>query len=149
MLAAQRLPTLPDSSSHSEIPRNYPPMDALLTCIITKLEPIQSNYADSDLTQISDDKNSKLGFMEHKDGTPFTPIQIKAVRKAARQSFATLLEEGRAPPSWSHASSRATNIFRKDLLGEHPELGLCANHWKVDAVATEVYSQWSRNRKDR
>ncbi|KAJ7849940.1 hypothetical protein B0H13DRAFT_1905920 [Mycena leptocephala] len=29
-----------------------------------------------------------------------------------------------------------------------PDLGLCATNWKVDALATEVYSQWSRYHRD-
>ncbi|KAJ7501329.1 hypothetical protein B0H11DRAFT_2188946 [Mycena galericulata] len=109
--------------------------------------------ADSDLTRIADDDDdtpSKLDFLVHKDGTPFTGEEIKPVRKQARAAFQTMLDDESlvAPPTWSQASSTATNWFRNELLNFCPLLALCSNHWKVDALATEVYAQWSRNRKD-
>ncbi|KAJ6472301.1 hypothetical protein C8R47DRAFT_1295676 [Mycena vitilis] len=124
-------------------------------------DPVKSDYPlirywnrsdlledDSDLTDISEDPcNNKLVFLEHKDGSPFSAAEITAVRKAAREAFATILDDGMAPSSWSHASSKATAVVRSELLHQFPDIRLCANHWKVDKVATEVYSQWSRSRK--
>ncbi|KAJ7653465.1 hypothetical protein B0H17DRAFT_957400, partial [Mycena rosella] len=90
----------------------------------------------------------KLGFLENEDGTPFDAEDVAEVRQHAREVSETLLLEGLAPATWSRASSTATNRFRHEMLTLCPRLSLCANNWKVDAVATEVYSQWSRRRKE-
>ncbi|KAJ7090487.1 hypothetical protein C8R44DRAFT_891931 [Mycena epipterygia] len=106
--------------------------------------------ADSDLTQISDDDEdtvSKLGFLEHKDGTKFAKDEIIALRKHVRAAFQTLLDKKIAPASWSQASSVATNWFRSEMLTFCAALGLCSDYWKIDSLATEVHPQWSRTRK--
>ncbi|KAJ7145445.1 hypothetical protein C8R43DRAFT_953497 [Mycena crocata] len=96
----------------------------------------RSDFAESDLTEISESTNSKLRFLEHTNGSLFSKAEIKAVRKLACESFTTLLEEGRAPSSWSHASSKATNQFALIYWRNIPNL-----------LSTEVYSQWTRHRK--
>ncbi|KAJ6596398.1 hypothetical protein DFH09DRAFT_876224, partial [Mycena vulgaris] len=102
----------------------------------------RKDYSDSDLTRISDDEHRKLGFLEHEDGTIFNKEQIASIRKHIRAAFQSLLDDGLAPQTWSSASSKATSRVRTEMLAEFPALSFCANHWKVDAVATEVYSQW-------
>ncbi|KAJ6479847.1 hypothetical protein C8R45DRAFT_933635 [Mycena sanguinolenta] len=103
---------------------------------------------DNDLTTISDETRNKLGFLEHEDGTAFTDSEITAVRQASREVFQTLLDDGLAPETWSGASSKATNAFRKELASTFPEIRLCAHNWKVDCVATQVYPQWTRHRRE-
>jgi hypothetical protein len=110
----------------------------------------RTDYSDDsdDLTEITDKKRNKLKFLEHHNGDPFTKTEIKSLRKAARELFMTLLDDGLALRTWSHASSKAVNAVRRDLLTQFPDLALCSTNWKVDKVASEVYSQWSRRRKD-
>lgn len=105
---------------------------------------------DSDLTKISDDdedSTSKLGFLEHSDGTKFSKDETIALRKHVRAAFQTLLDREIAPASWSQASSVATNWLRSEMLTFCAALGLCSDYWKIDSLATEVYPQWSRSRK--
>ncbi|KAJ7705060.1 hypothetical protein B0H16DRAFT_1901938 [Mycena metata] len=110
----------------------------------------RSDFKEDGLTDITDndEKSGKLAFLEHRTGTQFTAAEIKAVRKSAYGSFQTLLDSSNAPLRWSQATSTATQQVRKELITEHPELALCANNWKVDAVLTEVYGQWTSRRKD-
>ncbi|KAK6978270.1 hypothetical protein R3P38DRAFT_2580109, partial [Favolaschia claudopus] len=96
----------------------------------------------SDLTTISDESANVLGFLEHQDGTLFTPTEIREVRKHAYQAFQTLLLEGIAPLTWSQADSKASNFFRKEILTCSPAIGLCESNWKVDTLASLVYGQW-------
>jgi hypothetical protein len=59
-----------------------------------------------------------------------------------------VLDQNLLPATWSQASSTASNFFRQEMLKYCPALRLCANHWKVDTLATEIYSQWVRRRRD-
>ncbi|KAJ7460527.1 hypothetical protein B0H11DRAFT_1923932 [Mycena galericulata] len=105
--------------------------------------------ADSDLTTISeDDESAKLTFLEHQNGDRFTAQEEADTRAHIRAAFVSLLEKQLAPLTWSQASSIAVNWLRTEMLSYCPDLGLCAMNWKVDALATEVYSQWSRHRRD-
>ncbi|KAJ7933172.1 hypothetical protein B0H13DRAFT_2307127 [Mycena leptocephala] len=100
--------------------------------------------ADSDLTTISeDDESAKLAFLEHQNGDRFTAQEEADTRAHIRAAFVSLLEKQLAPLTWSQASSIAVNWLRTEMLTYCPDLGLCAMNWKVDALATEVYSQWS------
>ncbi|KAJ7866867.1 hypothetical protein B0H13DRAFT_2560538 [Mycena leptocephala] len=105
--------------------------------------------ADSDLTTISeDDESAKLAFLEHQNGDRFTAQEEADTRAHIRAAFVSLLEKQLAPLTWSQASSIAVNWLRTEMLTYCPDLGLCAMNWKVDALATEVYSQWSHYRRD-
>ncbi|KAJ7032076.1 hypothetical protein C8F04DRAFT_1262232 [Mycena alexandri] len=107
----------------------------------------RKDFKDTDLATFGDnDKHQKLGFLEHEDGRQYTKEEIKAQRKHTSTAFQTLLLRGLAPPTWSQASSVAVNWFRAEMLTHCPDLALCAANWKVDVLATEVYSQWSRRR---
>ncbi|KAJ7761308.1 hypothetical protein B0H16DRAFT_1719484 [Mycena metata] len=109
----------------------------------------RKDFKENDVATIGDDeKHQKLGFIEHEDGSQYTEEEIKAQRKCARTAFETLLLRGLAPPTWSQATSVAVNWFRAEMLTHCPDLGLCSANWKVDILATEVYSQWIRRRRD-
>ncbi|KAJ7907002.1 hypothetical protein B0H13DRAFT_1880061 [Mycena leptocephala] len=106
--------------------------------------------SDSDLTSISDDKSSlpSLSFLEHADGECFDTAEIDSVRGHIQAAFVTLLDRGLAPTTWSHASSVAVNWLRNEMLTYSPDLGLCSGNWKINMMATIVYSQWSRRRRE-
>jgi hypothetical protein len=104
----------------------------------------------SDSESDSDDSEEKaniLGFLEHADGTPFCDEDIKFTRQCAQKEFNSCLTLKIAPPRWSQASAEVTTRFRNNMIAQIPDLNLCANFWKVDAVGTEVYSQWARYRR--
>ncbi|KAJ6550772.1 hypothetical protein DFH09DRAFT_1086398 [Mycena vulgaris] len=139
----------PLSLSTADLPIENPTITTLLQSDYPDVKSWnRKDYSDSDLTRISDDEHRKLGFLEHEDGTIFNKEQIASVRKHIRAAFQSLLDDGLAPQTWSSASSKATSRVRTEMLAEFPALSFCANHWKVDAVATEVYSQWSSSRRD-
>ncbi|KAJ7871777.1 hypothetical protein B0H13DRAFT_2554191 [Mycena leptocephala] len=106
--------------------------------------------SDSDLTSISDDKSSlsSLSFLEHTNGERFDTAEIDSVRGHIQAAFITLLDRGLAPTTWSHASSVAVNWLRTEMLIYSPDLGLCSGNWKINMMATIVYSQWSRRRRE-
>ncbi|KAJ7814867.1 hypothetical protein B0H13DRAFT_2463638 [Mycena leptocephala] len=106
--------------------------------------------SDSDLTSISDDKSSlsSLSFLEHANGERFDTAEIDSVRGHIQAAFVTLLDRGLAPTTWSHASSVAVNWLRTEMLTYSPDLGLCSGNWKINMMATIVYSPWSRRRRE-
>ncbi|KAJ7849928.1 hypothetical protein B0H13DRAFT_1905909 [Mycena leptocephala] len=106
--------------------------------------------SDSNLTSISDDKSSlsSLSFLEHANGERFDTAEIDSVRGHIQTAFVTLLDRGLAPTTWSHASSVAVNWLRNEMLTYCPDPGLCSGNWKINVMATIVYSQWSRRRRE-
>ncbi|KAJ7032352.1 hypothetical protein C8F04DRAFT_1358362 [Mycena alexandri] len=115
---------------------------------------MRKNFSGDDVTEIDasedNEKGGKLGFLEHITGTRFTPEELKYVRKHAYTSFADLLEDGTAPQKWSQASATTTHRVRNQIIScsQYPEIALCANNWKVDALITETYGQWTTRRKE-
>ncbi|KAJ7020030.1 hypothetical protein C8F04DRAFT_1275598 [Mycena alexandri] len=112
----------------------------------------RKKFSANDVTELHDDDDNetagKLGFLEHINGVRFTEEELKSVRKHAYESFSGLLEDGNAPLKWSQASSMASQRVRTEIVRQHPEIALCANNWKVDAVITETYGQWTTRRKE-
>ncbi|KAJ6494418.1 hypothetical protein C8R45DRAFT_1095341 [Mycena sanguinolenta] len=107
-----------------------------------------SGSDDSGLTTVSNDTNVKLAFLEHENGTAFSSDKVADVRHHLRAVFSSLLDNNIAPLTWSQASSVALNWFRAEMTMYCPDLGLCANNWKVDTLATECYPDWTRHRRD-
>ncbi|KAJ6448777.1 hypothetical protein C8R45DRAFT_947791 [Mycena sanguinolenta] len=102
--------------------------------------------SDSDLDTYK--KPNVLGFLEHGDGKEFSEHEIKFTRQTAQQEFQSYLHERIAPPTWSQATAEVTARFRSSLIAKIPALNRGSNYWKVDAVGTEVYAQWARNRRE-
>ncbi|KAF7323919.1 hypothetical protein MKEN_00613300 [Mycena kentingensis (nom. inval.)] len=88
-----------------------------------------------------------LGFLEHADGTPFDEAEIGSVRTTAGRVFQGLLNDALAPETWGGCTQPVMQRYRQEMIAQHSALALGFDCWKVDAVGTEVYSQWSRNRK--
>ncbi|KAJ7849022.1 hypothetical protein B0H13DRAFT_2285161 [Mycena leptocephala] len=75
----------------------------------------RADFSLSDLTTISDDEHSKLGFLEHEDGTLFDQDEARDTRAHARAAFLSLLLKHLAPVTWSQASSLAINWYRAEM----------------------------------
>ncbi|KAJ7727410.1 hypothetical protein B0H16DRAFT_1470984 [Mycena metata] len=111
----------------------------------------RKDFSADDVTVINDDneKVGKLGFLEHMTGTQFTAEESRAVCKHTYTSFAGLLKDGIAPQKWSQASLTATQRVRQEVITSYPEIALCANHWKVDALITETMASGQHAEKSR
>ncbi|KAJ7939120.1 hypothetical protein B0H13DRAFT_1850855 [Mycena leptocephala] len=72
-------------------------------------------------------------------GEPWTGRPFEWLRAHIRAAFVSLVEK-----YFVYGGKLATY----ETLTYCPDLGLCATNWKVDALATEVYSQWSRYHRD-
>ncbi|KAJ7458805.1 hypothetical protein B0H11DRAFT_1924610 [Mycena galericulata] len=95
-----------------------------------------------------DEKINILGFLEDQHGRPLEVAQRDYARKCARKLFQTFHRAKRAPPKFSQVDLEVMTYFRNNMVVKIPELALYENNWKVDALGTVVYSQWSRPRRD-
>lgn len=88
-------------------------------------------------------KSSVLSsFMEDQNGRPISDKGRKKARKAAKQFFQELLDNGRAPPNWGDAPRDVENELIHILESEYDWVRLCEGHWKANKIATNSYSQW-------
>jgi hypothetical protein len=90
-------------------------------------------------------KESTARYIEDENGEPVSAATLKEIRKTARQVWALFRERGEAPAQWSKASSKVVNAYRLEMRRQHPELRLCANDWKSEALATLAYPSWYQN----
>ncbi|KAJ7927207.1 hypothetical protein B0H13DRAFT_1861581 [Mycena leptocephala] len=79
------------------------------------------------------------GLITQDAGEPWTGRPFEWLRAHIRAAFVSLVEK-----YFVYGGKLATY----ETLTYCPDLGLCATNWKVDALATEVYSQWSRYHRD-
>jgi hypothetical protein len=87
-------------------------------------------------------KNVTMGFVEDIDGQPIDGHRATNIRKVTRQIWGELAASGLAPKTWSKIGINALTQFRQQVYEQFPELSYCDNHWKLDRLATDTYSQW-------
>jgi hypothetical protein len=90
-------------------------------------------------------KDSTARYIEDEDGESVSTATLKEIRKTARRIWTMFRDRGEAPPQWSKASSHVVNAYRSEMCRQHPELRLCANNWKSEALATQAYPSWYQN----
>lgn len=90
-------------------------------------------------------KDSTARYIEDGNGECVSAATLKEIRKTARRVWAMFKERGEAPAQWSKASSKVVNAYRLEMRRQHPELRLCANDWKSEALATQAYPSWYQN----
>jgi hypothetical protein len=142
-----RIPTDPNSPSLPNSLNTGTRFSQADCPLVTYWLPEDVKKADSDLAKISEDSNSSIFFLEHRDGSAFSETEVTDVRGHMRAAFNSLLEKGLAPMNWSGASSVALNWVRSEMLAFCPDLGLCAGSWKIDTLIKAVYPAWKRYRK--
>lgn len=91
------------------------------------------------------DENTKAPYIQDERGIPVNASTLKEMRKTARRVWVSFLNKGEAPPQWGKASSKVVNAYRSEMRRQHPELRLCSNDWKSEALATQAYSSWYQN----
>lgn len=91
-------------------------------------------------------KNVTMGFVEDIDGQAIDGHRASNIRKATRQIWEELAASGLAPKTWSKIGINALTRFRHQMYEQFPELTYCDNHWKLDRLATDTYSQWDGNK---
>lgn len=87
-------------------------------------------------------------YLQHHDGTPVNKREVAALSFDARGLWTTLMEENRAPKTFSKMSSSAWEFFSRTLLAnpDHAFLRWCDDgQWKLREWAKQNYSSWTLN----
>ena len=95
-------------------------------------------------TRSSRGENVMMLYVEDASGTPIDGNIASDMRDFARSIWRSLYERGIAPETWGQATKEVREEFCRDMETEYPVLRLCDNHWKANALATTIYSQWYR-----
>lgn len=83
-------------------------------------------------------------YIENADGTPVDGTIASTMREFARSIWRDLYLRGMAPETWGQATRQVREEFCQEMERAYPALRLCDNHWKANALATAIYSQWYR-----
>jgi hypothetical protein len=99
----------------------------------------------TDPTKGDSQKDSTARYIEDENGEAVRAATLKEIRKTGRRVWAMFRERGEAPAQWSKASPKVVNAYKSEMRRQHPELRLCANDWKSEALATQAYPSWYQN----
>ncbi|KAJ6498755.1 hypothetical protein C8R45DRAFT_93866 [Mycena sanguinolenta] len=91
---------------------------------------------------VKDDANVMFWYIQDKDGKTVSGKRIKAIRAHARQIWSHLLSIGKAPDTWSNATSVVRSYYAGEMRRQFPELQLCDLDYKSHSIATEIYPGW-------
>ena len=91
----------------------------------------------------------KHGYIEYESGLPADGHHVKAIHQLAKAFYTELDKRGAAPSTWSDLSGNERQRFEQQMEEAYPELALCQDHWKVNAIATAQYPAWIQTRSRR
>ncbi|KDQ14421.1 hypothetical protein BOTBODRAFT_174626 [Botryobasidium botryosum FD-172 SS1] len=89
---------------------------------------------------VSQGINIAYPFYENSNGETHDGHQVTAINAYAKQIIYHLLQKGVAPDVWGVAGDSAARIFQSRMYTRFPDLRLCDGHWKVEYIATKLYS---------
>lgn len=124
------------------------------TITVKPVAPVRSGSVDNSMDNEDDDEanegavdpNSKvIIWLENDRGVPVNKQRRSVIRKIFKEVFCQLELAGMDPVSWASASITAINYVREQMTASVPKLRLCANHWKIDKLATTQYPFFCRD----
>jgi len=88
--------------------------------------------------------NVTMLYIENADGTPINGAVAGEIREFACSIWRGLHSWPRsaAPEKWGDASKEVREQYYLEMETEFEVLRYCEGHWKAQAVATSIYSQW-------
>ncbi|TFK84309.1 hypothetical protein K466DRAFT_567295 [Polyporus arcularius HHB13444] len=97
---------------------------------------------------VKNNDNVRFSFITDAYGVPVGGHIVAAMRTHTRDYFQKLWDEGRCPDTWFHgASSTIKQEFYAYMYDEHPELALCAFHYKAERLAILGLPGWLENKR--
>ena len=98
-------------------------------------------------TRSSQGENVMMLYIEDANGIPIDGNTASGMRDFARSIWRSLYERGIAPETWGQATKEIREEYCGEMEREYHVLRFCNNHWKANALATAIYSQWYRTYK--
>ena len=99
---------------------------------------------------IQTDRNNRVSmfYLQDPQGQPVTKSRAARICSKARGLFQHLCSQGMVPKSWSKRSNPAAQYFYCEMIKFEPNFLMAEDHWKLERFATDIYFNWSRQRKD-
>ena len=85
-----------------------------------------------------------LLWLEDQDRKMFSKDTTSAVLRKMHAVWQGFKQCGIAPPTWGTATDEVKKAFYSEVVATFPQLCLCANNWKAEAVVTSRYSSWAQ-----
>ncbi len=86
------------------------------------------------------DSDEKFAFIQFKDGSFGTPIDLKRIRAVMRRKFRDLVDMRVAPDSWGKRTTVLETEVMLAVYSAHPELAYCQDHWKLHAIRRQTHT---------
>ncbi|KAJ7279616.1 hypothetical protein C8J57DRAFT_1712596 [Mycena rebaudengoi] len=91
--------------------------------------------------------NVTMLYVTDVDGVAIDGYRCTAIRNFALKLFLEMAANGLAPTSWQKGTLSTARAFSAAICQSYPEMGYCADDWKVQHMATNMYSSWYNGRK--
>lgn len=75
--------------------------------------------------------NVTMRYVQDTDGVTIDGFRATAIRGLATKLFVMAEASGVAPPTWNKGGLEFQSKFSAEICQKFPEMGLCANDWKV------------------
>lgn len=115
-----------------------------VACTRKDTSEVQTKSGSRGGTRSSKGENVMMLYIEDANGSPIDGNIASGMRDFARSIWRSLYDRGIAPETWGQATKEVRGEYCREMESEYPVLRLCNNHWKANAVATAIYSQWYR-----
>lgn len=86
--------------------------------------------------------NVNMKYIEDREGRPINGHLASDIRRHARAVFVGLAHKGFLFTSWTEADHNSLKTYYCEMAERFEELRLCANDWKAEMIALDVYRTW-------
>ena len=156
---ASSAPTPAKLALSESMPKFYDRKDFPLVTVWTAAEwamhPMNRRKATQDISLVSNsmaqaDPNNRASmfYLQDAQGKPVTKARATAICTTARGLFQHLQDENMAPKTWSKRSDPAAKYFYRGMIKFEPNFRIAEDAWKLDRLATDIYFNWARARKE-
>ena len=83
-----------------------------------------------------------MKYVETRDRNPISGHLASEIRRHARAIFVGLAQEGHLFNSWTEADHNSLKVYYNEMAERFEELRLCANDWKAEMIALDIYRTW-------
>lgn len=97
--------------------------------------------------------NVNMKYIEDRNGQPINGHLAGDIRRHARAIFVGFALKGYLFTSWTEADHDSLKTYYHEMSERFEELRLCANDWKAEMIALDIYrtwrDQWEKRQKKR
>lgn len=83
-----------------------------------------------------------MKYIEDREGRPINGHLASDIRRHARAIFVGLAQSGHLFTSWTEADHNSLKTYYSEMADRFEELRLCANDWKTEMIALDIYRTW-------